>query len=148
MRSFFRFSRFRTTLEDMNLTPNQSRLFPNPNGGAMHALNVSGDLVWTIDPRTVLNVSSNYISNNDDYDAPEQYATLANYKEFFPNATDFYTRYLDFGAPFYYPGHYHRRRQPRRRLREGELVVPASAGVLRRHQDLPPGGTPFPEGRL
>ena len=70
----------------------------------MHALNVSGDLVWTINPRTVLNVRGNYISNNDDYDAPAQYATLDNYKEFFPNATDFYTRYLDIGAPFYYPG--------------------------------------------
>jgi hypothetical protein len=104
LRSFFRVSRFRTKLEDQNFTPNQSRLFPNPNGGAMHALNVSGDLVWTIGPRTVLNFRANYVSNNDDYDAPEQYATLANYKEFFPGATDFYTRYLDFGAPFYYPG--------------------------------------------
>jgi len=104
VRSFFRFSRFRTTLEDLNFTPNNSRLFPNPNGGLMHALNISGDVVWTINARTVLNVRSNYISNVDDYDAPEQYATLATYKEFFPNATDFYTRYLDFGAPFYYPG--------------------------------------------
>jgi hypothetical protein len=104
LRGFFRFSRFRTTLEDPNFTPNKSRIFPNANGGAMHALNISGDLIWTINPTTVLNVRSNYISNNDDYDAPEQYATLATYKEFFPNATDFYTRYLDIGAPFYYPG--------------------------------------------
>jgi hypothetical protein len=104
VRSFFRFSRFRTKLEDQDFTPNKSRLFPNPNGGAMNALNVSADLIWTINPRTILNVRGNYISNNDDYDAPEQYATLADYKEFFPNATDFYTRYLDFGAPFYYPG--------------------------------------------
>lgn len=104
LRAFFRFSRFRTKLEDQNFTPNKSRLFSNPNGGAMHALNVSGDLVWTISPRTVLNVRGNYISNVDDYDAPEQYATLDTYKEFFPNATDFYTRYLDIGAPFYYPG--------------------------------------------
>ena len=84
VRSFFRFSRFRTKLEDLNFTPNNSRLFSNPNGGAMHALNVSGDVVWTINPRTVLNVRSNYISNVDDYDAPEQYATLDTYKEFFP----------------------------------------------------------------
>ena len=104
VRSFFRFSRFRTTLEDPNWTPNQSRLFPNDNGGAMHALNVSGDVIWAINPTTVLNVRSNYISNNDDYFAPEQMATVDVYKEFFPNATDFYTRYLDFGAPFYYPG--------------------------------------------
>jgi len=104
VRAFFRFSRFRTKLEDQDFTPNKSRLFPNPNGGAMHALNVSGDVVWTINPRTVLNVRGNYISNVDDYDAPEQYATLDNYKEFFPGAGDFYTRYLNFGAPFYYPG--------------------------------------------
>ncbi len=104
LRGFFRFSRFRTYLEDPNFTPNNSRIFPNANGGTMHALNISGDVVWSINPTTVLNVRSNYISNNDDYDAPEQYASLATYKEFFPNATDFYTRYLDFGAPFYYPG--------------------------------------------
>src|SRR5262249_11406574 len=104
LRGFFRFSRFRTTLEDVNWTPNKSRIFPNANGGAMNALNVSGDLVWTIDSRTVLNFRSNYTSNNDDYDAPGQYASLATYKEFFPNATDFYTRYLAIGSPFYYPG--------------------------------------------
>jgi len=104
VRSFFRFSRFRTTLEDPNFTPNNSAIFPNANGGAMHALNISGDLVWAINPTTVLNVRSNYISNNDDYDAPEQYASLSTYKEYFPNAADFYTRYLNIGAPFYYPG--------------------------------------------
>jgi hypothetical protein len=104
LRGFFRFSRFRTTLDDQNFTPNNSRIFPNPNGGVMHALNISGDLVWTINARTLLNFRSNYSSNNDDYDAPAQYATLATYKEFFPDATDFYTRYLDIGAPFYYPG--------------------------------------------
>lgn len=104
VRAFFRFSRFRTKLEDQDFTPNKSRLFPNPNGGAMHALNVSADLVWTLSPRTVLNVRGNYVSNVDDYDAPGQYAKLEDYKEFFPNAGDFYSRYLDFGAPFYYPG--------------------------------------------
>ncbi|MEK7408338.1 MAG: carboxypeptidase-like regulatory domain-containing protein [Acidobacteriota bacterium] len=104
VRAFFRFSRFRTYLEDPNWTPNKSRIFSNPNAGTMHALNIAGDVVWTVNPTTVLNVRSNYISNNDDFDAPEQYASLATYKEFFPNATDFYTRYLDIGAPFYYPG--------------------------------------------
>jgi len=103
LRTFFRFSRFRTTLEDPNYTPNKSRLFQNPNGGAMNALNVSGDVVWTAGPNTVVNVRANYISNNDDYDAPEQYATLDNYRQFFSDATDFYSRYLDIGAPFYYP---------------------------------------------
>ncbi len=104
VRAFFRFSRFRTTLEDFNFTPNNSRIFSNPNGGAMNALNISGDVVWTVNPTMVVNLRTNYASNNDDYDAPDQYATLADYKEFFPNATDFYTRYLDIGAPFYYPG--------------------------------------------
>jgi hypothetical protein len=102
LRGFFRFSRFRTA--KVSLNPNDSPIYFNQNGGAMNALNVSGDLVWTINPTTVLNVRSNYISNNDDYDAPEQRATLDTYKQLFPNATDFYTRYLDFGAPFYYPG--------------------------------------------
>ncbi len=102
LRGFFRFSRFRTDKQPTN--PNDSPIFFNGEGGTMHALNVSGDVVWTINPTTVLNVRSNYISNNDDYDAPAQRATLATYKQLFPNAADFYTRYLDFGAPFYYPG--------------------------------------------
>ncbi len=62
LRSFFRFSRFRTALYEVNWAPNQSRIFNNANGGAMNALNVSGDLVWTINPRTVLNFRSNYTS--------------------------------------------------------------------------------------
>ncbi len=102
LRSFFRFSRFRT--ERVSLNPNDSPIYFNQNGGAMNALNVSGDLVWTIGPTAVLNIRSNYISNNDDYDAPAQRATLDTYKKLFPNANDFFTRYLDFGAPFYYPG--------------------------------------------
>ena len=101
--SFFRFSRFRTTLEDPNWTPNNSRIFPNDNGGVMHSLNISGDLIYTINPTTVLNIRGNYTSLNDDYDAPEQQATLDDYAEFFPG-NDFYSRYLDFGAPFYFPG--------------------------------------------
>ena len=104
VRAFFRYSRFRTYLDDENFTPNKSRIFPNPNGGTMHALNISGDVIWTVNPTTVVNLRTNYTSNNDDYDAPEQYATLDTYREFFPNATDFYTRYLAIGAPFYYPG--------------------------------------------
>jgi len=104
LRGFFRFSRFRTYIESPNFTPNKSRIFANPITGPMHALNVSGDIIWTINATTVLNIRSNYISNNDDFDAPEQYATLATYKELFSNATDFYTKYLDIGAPFYYPG--------------------------------------------
>lgn len=101
--SFFRFSRFRTTLEDPNWTPNNSRIFPNSNGGVMHSLNISGDLIYTINPTTVLNIRGNYTSLNDDYDAPAQQATLGDYAEFFPG-NDFYSEYLDFGAPFYFPG--------------------------------------------
>ncbi|MDA1316361.1 MAG: TonB-dependent receptor, partial [Acidobacteria bacterium] len=103
LKTFFRFSRFRTTLEDPNWTPNNSRIFPNANGGVMHSLNISGDMIYTLDATTVLNIRGNYTSLNDDYDAPEQQATLADYAEFFP-ANDFYSKYLDFGAPFYFPG--------------------------------------------
>jgi hypothetical protein len=103
LRSFFRFSRFRTTLEDPNWTPNNSRIFPNDNGGVMHSLNISGDVIYNLNPSTILNIRANYISLNDDYDAPAQYATLDNYREFFPG-NDFYSRYLDIGAPFYFPG--------------------------------------------
>jgi len=104
LRGFFRYSRFRTYLKIPNWTPNKSRLYTDPNSGVMHALNVSGDVIWTVSPSTVVNVRTNYTSLNDDFDAPESYATLETYREFFPQADDFYTRYLDIGAPFYYPG--------------------------------------------
>lgn len=104
VRGFFRYSRFRTYLKIPNWTPNKSRLYTDPNSGVMHSLNVSGDVIWTVSPSTVVNVRTNYTSLNDDFDAPESYATLDTYKEFFPQADDFYTRYLDIGAPFYYPG--------------------------------------------
>jgi hypothetical protein len=103
LKTFFRFSRFRTTLEDPNWTPNNSRIFPNANGGAMHSLNISGDMIYTLDATTVLNIRGNYTSLNDDYDAPAQQASLADFAEFFPT-NDFYSDYLDFGAPFYFPG--------------------------------------------
>ena len=51
----------------------------------------------------MLNIRGNYTSLNDDYDAPEQQASLADYAEFFPG-NDFYSDYLTFGAPFYFPG--------------------------------------------
>ena len=104
LRGFFRYSRFRTYLKIPNWTPNNSRIWSDPNSGVMHSLNVSGDVIWTLNPSTVVNVRSNYTSLNDDFDSPHTYATLDTYREFFPNATDFYTRYLDIGAPFYYPG--------------------------------------------
>jgi hypothetical protein len=104
LRGFFRYSRFRTYLKIPNWTPNKSRLYTDPNSGVMHSLNVSGDVIWTVSPSTVVNVRTNYTSLNDDFDAPESYATLDTYREFFPQADDFYTRYLDIGAPFYYPG--------------------------------------------
>lgn len=104
LRGFFRYSRFRTYLKIPNWTPNQSRLYTDPNSGTMHSLNVSADVIWTLNPSTVVNLRTNYISLNDDFDAPESYATLDTYREFFPQAHDFYTRYLDIGAPFYYPG--------------------------------------------
>ncbi len=104
LRGFFRYSRFRTYLKIPNWTPNKSRLYTDPNSGVMHSLNISGDVIWTVNPSTVVNFRTNYTSLNDDFDAPESYATLETYREFFPHADDFYTRYLDIGAPFYYPG--------------------------------------------
>jgi hypothetical protein len=103
LKSFFRFSRFRTTLAEPNWSPNESRMIDRRRGN-MNALNVSGDVIWTVSPTTVVNFRGNYISNNDDFDDPELYATLDTFKEYFPNASDFYTEYLNIGAPFYRPG--------------------------------------------
>jgi hypothetical protein len=103
LRGFFRFSRFRTILGEPNWSPNNSMMIDRRLGN-MNALNVSGDIIWTVNPTTVINLRTNYTSNVDDFDDPELYASLNTFKELFPNATDFYSRYLDIGAPFYRPG--------------------------------------------
>jgi hypothetical protein len=48
LKVFGRYSQFKTTLDQGNYTPNNSRAMPNDNGGIMNSRNIAGDLVYTL----------------------------------------------------------------------------------------------------
>ena len=71
LKVFGRYSQFRTTLDQGNYTPNNSRAMPNDNGGIMNSRNIAGDVVYTMSPTTVLNFRGSYSMLEDDYSAPD-----------------------------------------------------------------------------
>jgi len=100
---FGRFSRFRTNLTDQDYTPNGTIIYEDLNSGLMNSLNISGDIVYTINPSTVLNIRGNYISIEDDYSGSKQVIDPARLSEFW--AKDWYSSYInkEFGR-FFFPG--------------------------------------------
>ena len=100
---FGRFSRFRTNLTDKDYTPNGTLIYEDLNSGLMNSLNISGDIVYTINPRTVLNIRGNYISIEDDYSGSKQVIEPSKLSEFW--AKDWYSSYInkEFGR-FFFPG--------------------------------------------
>jgi hypothetical protein len=99
---FGRYSQFRTTLEQPNYTPNNSRAMPNDNGGIMNSRNVAGDLVYTMSPTTVFNFRGSYAMLEDDYDAPESAVGVEGLAEFWPN-NPWYVPYTKDMPLVYYP---------------------------------------------
>ena len=71
LKVFGRYSQFRTTLDQGNYTPNNSRAMPNDNGGIMNSRNMAGDIVYTLSPTTVINFRGSYSMLEDDYSAPD-----------------------------------------------------------------------------
>ncbi|HUQ91276.1 MAG TPA: carboxypeptidase-like regulatory domain-containing protein [Bryobacteraceae bacterium] len=102
LKVFGRYSQFRTTLDQGNYTPNNSRAMPNDNGGIMNSRNVAGDLVYTMSPRTVLNFRGSYAMLEDDYSAPEYAVGEKGLAEFWPN-NPWYTPYVKDMPLVYYP---------------------------------------------
>jgi hypothetical protein len=100
---FGRFSRFRTNLDDQDYTPNHPIIYEDVNSGRMNALNISGDIVYTINPSTVLNIRGNYISIEDDFSGGKQNIDPSRLSEFWTK--DWYSKYAtkDFGY-FFFPG--------------------------------------------
>jgi hypothetical protein len=100
---FGRFSRFRTNLTDQDYTPNGTIIYEDLNSGLMNSLNISGDIVYTINPSTVLNIRGNYISIEDDYSGSKQVIEPSKLSEFW--AKDWYSSYInkEFGR-FFFPG--------------------------------------------
>lgn len=99
---FGRYSQFRTTLDQGNYTPNNSRAMPNDNGGIMNSRNVAGDMVYTLSPRTVLNFRGSYSMLEDDYSAPEYAVGEKGLGEFWPN-NPWYSPYVKDMPLVYYP---------------------------------------------
>src|SRR5262245_10407791 len=102
LKVFGRYSQFRTTLDQGNYTPNNSRAMPNDNGGIMNSRNVAGDVVYTMSARTVLNFRASYAMLEDDYSAPEYAVGEKGLAEFWPN-NPWYTPYVKDMPLIYYP---------------------------------------------
>jgi len=102
LKVFGRFSQFRTTLDQGNYTPNNSRAMPNDNGGVMNSRNIAGDLVYTVTPTTVINLRGSYASLEDDYSAPDYAVGEAGLAEFWPN-NPWYSPYVKDMPLVYYP---------------------------------------------
>jgi hypothetical protein len=99
---FGRYSQFRTTLDQGNYTPNNSRAMPNDNGGVMNSRNIAGDLVYTMSPRTVLNLRASYDMLEDDYSAPDYAVGEKGLAAFWPN-NPWYSPYVKDMPLVYYP---------------------------------------------
>jgi hypothetical protein len=102
LKIFGRYSQFRTTLDQGNYTPNNSRAMPNDNGGIMDSRNVAGDLVYTMSPTTVINLRGSYSMLADDYSAPEYAVGEEGLAEFWPG-NPWYKPYLKDMPLIYYP---------------------------------------------
>jgi len=100
---FGRYSRFRTNLTDQDYTPAGPIIYEDLNSGLMNSLNISGDIVYTINPSTVLNIRGNYISIEDDYSGSKQLIEPSRLSEYWTK--DWYSTYInkEFGR-FFFPG--------------------------------------------
>ncbi|MBI2685858.1 MAG: carboxypeptidase regulatory-like domain-containing protein [Acidobacteria bacterium] len=99
---FGRYSQFRTTLDQDNYTPNNSRAMPNDNGGIMNSRNVAGDAVYTMSARTVFNFRGSYSMLEDDYSAPLSAVGEKGLAEFWPG-NPWYSPYVKDMPLIYYP---------------------------------------------
>jgi hypothetical protein len=103
LRIFGRYSRFRTSLIDQDYTPNGTIIYEDLNSGTMNASSVAGDVIYTLNPSTVLNVRGNIITMEDSYDGSKQKIEPSRLSEFW--AKDWWTPYLNPGyRKFFFPG--------------------------------------------
>jgi hypothetical protein len=96
---YARASRFATLLDPQNYSGTRSL---DTNGGHMNATNISGDTVYTLDPRTVLNFRFSYAAFVDDLVVPCCQLSESDLAEFWPNNA-WYKPYLKDAPAIYYP---------------------------------------------
>jgi hypothetical protein len=99
---FGRYSRFKTVLDQLDYTPNQSRAMRNDNGGIMNSRNVAGDAVWTMSPNTLFNFRGSFASLEDDYSAPRSAVGEKGLSEFWAG-NPWYQPYVKDMPLIYYP---------------------------------------------
>jgi hypothetical protein len=69
-RVYGRYSKLHTMVDASDPTPNKSPWYVTQGASARHALSISGDAVWTVNARTLVNFHGGYHSIVDDYDSP------------------------------------------------------------------------------
>ncbi|MEK7403849.1 MAG: TonB-dependent receptor [Acidobacteriota bacterium] len=94
-----RFSRFENTLTPERYADSRGL---TQNGGIMNTENITGDAVYAMTPRTVLNLRWSYASLKDDLDDPPSEITEKDLEEFWPN-NPWYKSYIGDLKKFYYP---------------------------------------------
>jgi len=99
-KTFFRYSRVRTDLDTTVYV--KSRAMPADNNGVMNNRNVAGDMVYTLNPTTVLNVRMSFASLEDDYVAPPFAVGESGLAEFWPG-NPWYKPYIGEMPLIYYP---------------------------------------------
>ncbi|MPY87494.1 MAG: carboxypeptidase regulatory-like domain-containing protein [Luteitalea sp.] len=100
-RVYGRFSRIHTIVETLNPTPNDSPAFGPLDMSSRHALSVSGDALWTVNDRTLLNFHGDYHSLVDDYGAPGFDVGPGGWSDFWPNNPWYQS--FETGFPVYHP---------------------------------------------
>jgi len=103
LKFFGRYSQFKTTLDQINYTPNNSAAMPNDNGGVMNSRNIAGELVYTMSARTVINFRGSFTEFQDNYNAPAQAVGLKGLDAFWPGNA-WYANYTGEQPAIYYPG--------------------------------------------
>ncbi len=96
---FFRYSRVKTTLDQTDYV--NSPAMPNDNGGAMNNRNIAGDMVYTLNPTTVINFRMSFGSLEDDYVAPRSMIGESGLSKFWSSA--WYKNYIGEMPAIYYP---------------------------------------------
>ncbi len=103
LKVFGRFSQFKTTLDQINYTPNNSAAMPNDNGGVMNSRNIAGEMVYSMNATTVLNLRGSFVEFQDNYNAPAQAVGLKGLEAFWPG-NPWYANYKGEQPAIYYPG--------------------------------------------
>ena len=102
LKIYGRYSQFHTQPDQEDFTQNKSPAMPNGRAGLMNSRNVAGDVVYTVNPRTVFNARVSYAGFADNFDAPNQKIGLDGLAQYWPGNA-WYMPYADQAPDVYFP---------------------------------------------